>query len=257
LRLVLDTREPALAQHLGAAADEVRQLDVGDAHLVDEDGAVVLMLERKTLPDLTASIKDGRFREQRCRATAAVGGDASRLAYVIEGAAPRWSDAEPVHGLDASAVRAALARLQAVHGCAVWFTRDARDTAGLLAHLRERLGDYVADRAANARPYHECVQVAKSANRDPRCVAVLQLAQLPGVTAGSAARVLDELGADTLGDLVRALDAMPSHEEAVARVAAVRRTAGDGRRLGPALAKTLVSAFRLRRGPLRDDPHQS
>ena len=44
-----------------------KQLDIGDAIIVDENDNHVLIFERKTISDLLSSIKDGRYLEQSFR----------------------------------------------------------------------------------------------------------------------------------------------------------------------------------------------
>ena len=60
----------ALVQRFGAEQVERRRLDVGDVMLTS--GASVLLVERKTWPDLAKSLSDGRYAEQKARLLSAV-----------------------------------------------------------------------------------------------------------------------------------------------------------------------------------------
>ena len=64
-RLVVDSRERQLIKLLGGSVD-VRTLDVGDVLCQHEDGSG-WVAERKTTNDLAASLRDGRWAEQRDR----------------------------------------------------------------------------------------------------------------------------------------------------------------------------------------------
>jgi ERCC4-type nuclease len=75
-------------------------LDAGDVHVFVGD-RLAAVIERKTIPDLAASMCDGRLREQKARLQAMVlaarhdaGGTDEGLAvvYVIEGASWTWGD---------------------------------------------------------------------------------------------------------------------------------------------------------------------
>ena len=59
----IDSREHKLIELLSPIA--TKTLDIGDIFLQDE--LFELVIERKTWNDLRASIRDGRFREQRSR----------------------------------------------------------------------------------------------------------------------------------------------------------------------------------------------
>jgi len=66
--IVIDDREHALISALdnGNISHTVKRLDLGDIHFATEQG-IQYIIERKTLEDLNASIKDGRWREQKIR----------------------------------------------------------------------------------------------------------------------------------------------------------------------------------------------
>ena len=73
VHVAVDYRERDLIECLATRGTDVvnRGLDAGDVMLytVDTDGTehICLLIERKKTPDLTASIKDGRWREQKTR----------------------------------------------------------------------------------------------------------------------------------------------------------------------------------------------
>lgn len=65
-----DNREKELIKLLESKGHELikENLDLGDIQFVDENSKeLILLIERKTLSDLSASIKDGRYKEQKER----------------------------------------------------------------------------------------------------------------------------------------------------------------------------------------------
>jgi crossover junction endonuclease MUS81 len=78
---------------------DLRPLDVGDIHIVriHEDGVekVEMIIERKEGKDLEASIKDGRYREQKARLKSLICEkfESWRIAYLIENV-PKTSSIE-------------------------------------------------------------------------------------------------------------------------------------------------------------------
>ena len=80
ISITVDVRERELIRILGNDAN-VKALDMGDV-LVRSGWEWVF--ERKTLDDLAASIKDGRYREQKSRLLAHY--PPHRITYILEGA---------------------------------------------------------------------------------------------------------------------------------------------------------------------------
>lgn len=69
-QIKIDNREKALADFLqkDGYAFDIEPLEVGDIQFVDQVTKIpFIIVERKTYPDLEASIKDGRYKEQKER----------------------------------------------------------------------------------------------------------------------------------------------------------------------------------------------
>lgn len=75
MRLIIDIREQELinvcktmiANDTNYVTVETEQLPIGDILIKTDEGKDVMIVERKTLQDLLASIKDGRYEEQSHR----------------------------------------------------------------------------------------------------------------------------------------------------------------------------------------------
>lgn len=113
----------------------MRALDLGDAQVFVAAGpaggetapapAPAWLVERKTQADLVASIKDGRWREQKQRVLANV--PLERVVYVVEGAAGFAYDARTRHvpGLTSpAALQSCLLNAQFRDGRAAVAPRD-------------------------------------------------------------------------------------------------------------------------------------
>ena len=109
------------------------RLDVGDIHISHND--FHLFLERKQLLDLSASICDGRFREQKSRMLPAPN---TRYAYVIEGAIPSW-DGAAARGIPPKNMWGALVKTAMRDNLTIFHTASARDTASLCIYLHKQL----------------------------------------------------------------------------------------------------------------------
>jgi ERCC4-type nuclease len=82
MNIIIDTREHALMNIMNNRGIEYlkKQMDVGDICFSNGD-EYVCVLERKTVSDLSSSIVDGRYHEQKTRLLAS----GMTVGYVIEG----------------------------------------------------------------------------------------------------------------------------------------------------------------------------
>lgn len=145
--VILDTREDALLAALGqlnpsASGVEVRvePLPVADIAIrpsTPDDAAPLVLLERKTLADLAASIVDGRYHEQKSRLLEAVETEPHRAAYVVEGGVLGGDPAAVTvaGGVKADALWGAIVNSQCRDGMRVFRTADPAETALLIHKL--------------------------------------------------------------------------------------------------------------------------
>lgn len=197
----------------------VQRLTLADVLIHDSNGDVVLALERKTVADLEASVKDGRLQEQRARLIEAYG---QRFAFVIEGAVD-WTD---------SRMAGVMTGLILRHRLPVFHTADKRATAALIAHLdggadKGKLAPYGAD--GPSKPAE-----APKKKVAGRAAAESMLACVTGVSTAAARAVLDEHG-----DIRTLSQALADHG-----AAAVSKLTVNGRKLGKVGDKLLSAMVR-------------
>jgi len=87
MQLIIDNREPnELISLLKSRIENVTlgNLNLGDIIFKNDNGDMVLIFERKSLSDLIASIKDGRYNEQSFRLSECET-DNRNIYYIIEG----------------------------------------------------------------------------------------------------------------------------------------------------------------------------
>lgn len=220
--LEVDTRERELITKLGGAPIKVVQLDVGDIRISRNGGEVVAIMERKTIADLEASIKDGRWRDQKYRMLDNYG--RAQVYYIVEGSV--WRDgSEKAHG--------AIINTMLRDDIKVVFTRDCGETARVLLGIVSRVakmssaqpgGAGAADSAA-AMP----VQAhGKKAYATREAFAVHVLSAIPGISAGKAAAILAAYD----GELLQVM----THAEA-GDIAEIKT---GGKRIGPKVAERVM-----------------
>lgn len=113
---------------------ERKRLDVGDIMISLENGNYIL--ERKTWSDLTASICDGRWSEQKSRMI--IPEDIpTQYSFIIEGNIPSWSSDKS--RLNPSCLWGALIKTQVRDKMNVYHTNDKDSTVLLILYLYKNL----------------------------------------------------------------------------------------------------------------------
>ena len=233
LRLLVDTREHALMteldRRLSSAQEPVMEcrsemLDVGDVHICVDD-AVAILVERKTLADLAASMRDGRYSEQKARAVASGAGQIMYVIEVTHGALHLGDGAmSDVNGMPAARIQGCIMSLIRSERIRIVFTRSVDETAGLLI----RLGGVLLRRADDAKDNVSYERVACAAssvrarkrdNVDPRLCYLQQLCQIPGVSHGIATSIASAY--PTMRALLSMLEGLPDDQARQAQLAKV------------------------------------
>jgi ERCC4-type nuclease len=197
MQLYLDCREAALIPHLPGAT--VRQLTLGDA-AIEKDGVEIALIERKTVADLAASIKDGRYAEQSRRLQECAVPN-HNIIYLIEGSLRSTNLPMPRRTLLASMVS-----LNYGKGFSVVRTESLEQTAEFMQVMLEKLqkeSGYVAQEA-NAT----AVKKQKRDNITPANIDRLMLSQIPFVSAQTAEAILAKF--HSIEQLLQALRADPA-----------------------------------------------
>ena len=113
---------------------ERKRLDVGDVMISSDDRKIVL--ERKTWTDMSASLCDGRWHEQKSRMLNEDG--TTKFGYVIEGHILDWNS-HSFHCINSNAMWGALIKTQIRDDMYVFHTVDKNATCLLLKYLYENL----------------------------------------------------------------------------------------------------------------------
>lgn len=223
----LDTREGELIRLLQAPQDIVKQLPVADiwigiteSNTLSEGG---LLIERKSIRDLEASILDGRYREQRGRLLASCHENKTQPMYIVEG-----SFSSGTGRLTKKALMKFINRLIFHYNIAVMQTASVSETAELIQTLVEQWKEDPTSlqRTTEIVKVTDGIHVQKKANAmDPRQFAICCIAQCPGVSVKAAEQLVTIFG--SLPGVIKA-----SKEE-------VEQVKVGARKIGPVVSKRL------------------
>jgi len=182
--MIIDVREHKLIELLPGAT--VQSLPVGDIWIGEAKG---LIIERKSVADLEASILDGRYREQRSRCMAAATEKGVSLVYIIEGVMRG-------NRMTAAALQKHITRLCIRYHIPVLRTASVQETAALCTLLEEQ---WTADKTTFEQPatmtYVETRGTTRQANTDdPLVFATSVLSCCRGVSVAIAQELLRAFG---------------------------------------------------------------
>ena len=190
--MIVDNREQALIPLMNC---EVLQLPVGDIWIGVEGTEILengVILERKTVADLEASILDSRYREQRSRMISYAGEKKASLAYIIEGSFERGTNVR----LSKKALLKHITRLCLRYHIPVFYTENLRETADLCTCIQEQwLEDNTTFKMPIDMTYIETRGNTRQANTDdPIVFAVSVLSCCRGISKQAALALLKSLG---------------------------------------------------------------
>jgi ERCC4-type nuclease len=190
----------------------------------------IVIFERKTLADLAASIRDGRYKEQSYRlieTAAATGFNTHNIVYIIEGDLSRYDERHTQ--ITKTALQSAMVSLMYYKGFSVVRTMNVGETADFILHFTDKVAkegpnttSAATTTATPATAYSEVS--AKKEKRDyitRENIGEIMLAQVPGVSAKMAAAILAKYGGsmyEFLDDLHRKID---DYEESMSLAAVI------------------------------------
>ena len=185
IELVIDNREHELILKLQSSTSiKVEQLEVGDI-LFRLEGETVLIIERKTVNDLKASICDGRGREQKARLIGST--PRQRIIYLVEGSLDKTLNSK-IGGVPESTLIGSLINTQLRDGIKVYKTSTIDESAEFIIKLYEKLekdGDtyfMTEDGKSSDSSYAATLKKSKKANMTPKIWFIAQLSLIPQVT---------------------------------------------------------------------------
>ena len=207
------------------------QLPLGD--IIINDGAKdLVIIERKSLSDLAASIKDGRYEEQSYRLNGLPHHN-HNIIYLIEGDFNRFNSFKD--RIDKLTLYSAITSINYFKGFSVWRSMSIDETALMICNMayklnkeKDKLPFYsnnllitnkevasnetnITNAVTNAvtnntsdKDYCSVVKKVKKDNITTENIGEIMLCQIPGISSASALAIL--LKFKTLPSLIKAID---------------------------------------------------
>ena len=237
MNLKIDVREAELIKKCQANIEMISnfkniklvpvQLPLGDIILNDGEKDL-LIIERKSLSDLAASIKDGRYEEQSYRLKN-LWHHNHNIIYLIEGDFNRFNSFKD--RIDKLTLYSALLSINYFKGFSVWRSMSIDETALMVCNMAYKLNkendkqpfysnhlsssttvtkeetnteESAATLVSSDKDYCSVVKKVKKDNITTENIGEIMLCQIPGVSSVSALAILAEF--KTLPNLIKAID---------------------------------------------------
>ena len=201
------------------------QLPIGDIIICNEDNKELLVIERKSISDLSASIKDGRYEEQSFRLINSLKDTVHphNILYLIEGSINFKKESKEITSLYSS-----LFSLNYYKGFSVIRTFSINETAHFILSIAKKLSkesdrtpfysvniiggtsgtvDEIdnVDVDVDEVKYSKVIKRVKKDNITKENIGEIILSQIPGVSLATAQAVLNNYGGK-ISELIKSLE---------------------------------------------------
>lgn len=203
----VDFRESALITELRSKhpelSDSIKEvnLEIGDIHILHKDHGIHLVFERKTMSDLAASLKDGRWKEQKHRMLSVH--NPKNITYVIEGSHIITNEAK--YGLAPSVYDGMYVYTMYRDGVHLVHVRNITETAEWIAIVASKVQQHPEKFVEKEKEYVSSCK-AKSRridNMTPENCFIMQLCQIPGISVKIAKTIKEAF--PTMRELITSL----------------------------------------------------
>jgi len=184
-------------------------LPLGDIIICTDDATEKVIIERKTLKDLSASIRDGRYKEQGFRLSACNVPN-HNIFYLLEGNLQTY---KPFHkgAVDKYALLSSMVSITYYKGFSLYRANTLEESAEWLLQLAYKIGKeggqpFYMQNIVKADPddsYTTILKRTKKNNITPDNIGEIMLSQIPNVSTGVAITIMDKY--KTLQNLMEAL----------------------------------------------------
>ena len=206
MQITIDVREkelkkllPPLSNDLGVKPTiQVEKLNLGDVIISDASGVELLVIERKTLRDLAASIKDGRYEEQSYRLNNSDTPN-HNIIYLIEGDFHFYN--EKYMRMPKKTLYSAMFCIQYYKGFSLMRTSNINETAEYILRMTDKLsrekvkkGYYNGGEKNPVKNYCVVAKKVKKNNVSVDNIGSIILNQIPGVSSTTSLAIMQHFG---------------------------------------------------------------
>ncbi len=187
MELIIDNRENSLIKLLeeNNINFEKKNLEIGDIQFIEND-KLIYIIERKTVNDLGASIKDGRYKEQKVRLLA---NNTGNIYYIIEG------NIDDCNTLNRKALLGSIINMIFRDNIKIINSNNVLDTYNIIIQIQTKYNDGKFKQIeSNKDSYISSIKTNKKENMSKELCNIIQLATIPGVSKNISKIVIEQYG---------------------------------------------------------------
>ena len=162
---------------------EIKTLDIGDI-IIQKKNDPLIIIERKTVCDLLASIKDGRYKEQKYRILEAYNKLPIKCIYLIEGTFDYYKSNTKNYEM----IWGAMVNIMIRDNLFIFRTNSIEESYKFICKLFKNIHNFELNNIQlndSNLSYTECIK-SKKKLKDINNVFNMQLQQIPGISSGIA-----------------------------------------------------------------------
>jgi ERCC4-type nuclease len=234
MKVIIDERERELYEKCSSIVNaggtyinlSKRVLPLGDIHITTDEDKDVLLIERKSLADLLASIKDGRYEEQSYRLNG-LNHHNHNIIYLIEGDVNRVNRFKSDNKIEKLTLYSAMLSLNYYKGFSMFRSFSLEETATIICNMAYKLGKDPTKKAfyqnsiqsinqlgagddqseesnkseenikleeneVTEKDYVSVIKKVKKENITPDNIGEIMLCQIPGISSVTALAIMEK-----------------------------------------------------------------
>tara|TARA_B110000285_G_scaffold75883_1_gene87373 strand:- start:1113 stop:1907 length:795 start_codon:yes stop_codon:yes gene_type:complete len=246
--LEIDCREKDIIQYFSESKS--KQLSVGDIHVyINNSEKLLYVIERKTLADLAASIKDGRYKEQKSRLIGL--SPTVTIIYIIEGTLNTTFPKLKVSGIPTSTLQTCILQLSLQYKFTVIQTENVEHTCQIIQKMVQKAESFDSHSSYhNLSEKDKCTFIQKEQEealilqncgkkKSKKLSFISMLCQIPGVSLKIGTAISNIY--PTMNSLCVELLEHSEPDKMLEEVLLTDSEAKRKRRLGPVLSKRIYT----------------
>jgi len=193
MEIIIDNREKDLIQifKTNNITYKTQNLEIGDIQFI-LDTEVIYIIERKTYNDLGASIKDGRYKEQKMRLLA---NNTNNIFYIIEG------DKNRCKTLTYSSLLGSIINMLFRDNIKIINSIDIMETYKIIIQIKDKYNEGKFKKInCDKSNYLSSIKTNKKENMDKNLCSIIQLSIIPGVSKKIAEIIINKY--ESLSNLI-------------------------------------------------------
>ena len=187
MEIIIDNRENSLIKLLEENKEVFikKNLEIGDIQFIEND-KLIYIVERKTINDLGASIKDGRYKEQKMRL---LSNHSNNIYYIIEG------NIDDCNTLNRKALLGSIINMSFRDNIKVISSNNIKDTYDIILQIRRKYDESKFKKIENSTDnYVSSIKMNKKENMSKELCNIVQLATIPGVSQNISKIIMEKYG---------------------------------------------------------------